>query len=254
MKKATLFVAVALGAAVFVRPASAQFDLQISSDFMTQTALGNVMVASMNGHAERDAARLRGKNRRGVRTSGGGSRSVTRGTSQVSTRFRPSLAARQSVLARMVAQTRARDSAAADRLQGFLGGGDPIAPLKPTLARYGLRADDAADATALYLVVAWYGSRGLDKEPPSNLVRAVRTQVKSALPTLPAFARASNAAKQQMGDSMWIQTLVAASSINAAKGKPALMNQTKSAIRQGTMKAFKLDMTKLKLTNQGLRS
>ena len=249
MKKISLFVAAALCAAVCVPTVRAQ-DLGGALD-PVMLGQGLVLSSTMHAHAERDAARLKGKRGQGSRVvRGSGSRPAPRG----STRFRPSLAARRSVLARLVAKTRAVDPQAATRLQNSLGGADPIAPLMPTLARYGLRADDAADAMALYLTVAWYGSRGLDQDPPPHLVRAVRAQMRNALPTLPAFARASNAAKQQMADAMWIQTLVAASSLGAAKGQPALMAQTKSAIRQGAMKAFKLDMTRLKLTSQGLRS
>ena len=250
MKNAFLYVAIALCAAVGAPTVESQ-DLGGALD-LPMLGQGLVLSSTMHAHAERDAARLRGKSG-GSRVVRSGSRPAPGGSPKVSTRFRPSLAARRGVLAKLVAQTRAVDPPAAARLQNFLGG-DPIAPLKPTLARYGLRADDAADATAMYLVVAWYGSRGLDKDPPISLVRAVRAQMKRALPTLPAFAAASNAAKQQMGDSMWIQTIVVASSLGAAKGNPTLMAQTKQAVRRGAMKAFKLDMTKLKLSANGLRA
>ena len=257
MKKSLLFVAATLFAAVGSAPVSAQ-DGTFGMDSLDQAAFSNALITrsqiihKTGGALDPLSVRDRYIKRGGKGGGKAGTR-TSRPTPRVTTRFRTSLAGRRAVLARLVAQTRAIDPAGATRLQNFLGG-DPIAPLKPTLSRYGLRADDTADAMALYLVVAWYGSRGLDKDPPQHLMRAVRTQMRNTLPTLPAFSKASNAVKQQMADSMWIQTIVAASSINAAKGKPALMNQTKSAIRQGAMKAFKIDITKVKLTSQGLRA
>ncbi len=260
MKKSLLFVAATLCATLFASVGSAPAMAQDSGIFGIDSGGFNSLLTysqikhNTGGALDPLSVRQRYIDRQrkaGIRTS---RRPGPHPAPRVSTRFRSSLAGRRAVLARVVAQTRAVDPAGATRLQNFLGGADPLASLKPTFSRYDLRPDDVADAMALYLVVAWYGSRGLDQDPPAHLMRAVRTQMRNTLPNLPAFARASNTAKQQMADSMWIQTIVAASSINAAKGKPALMNQTKSAIRQGAMKAFKLDMTKVKLTAQGLRA
>ena len=249
MKKATLLVAAALCVTACSPTVQAQ-DLGGVYD-MGQLSQSLSLGSMMHAQSERDAARLKGRRGQGNRViRGGGSSTGLRG----STRFRTSLAARRSFLANIVAKARATNPQAAAALQRDFAKGDPIVTIAPALARYGLRTDDVADSMAVYLISAYYGVRGSTQDPSRSSLRATRDQMRRALLTTPSFASSSNAAKQQMSDALLLQTMVTNRLVTSAKGNPAQMASAKSSIRQGALKIFKLDLSKMKLTNSGLRS
>ena len=252
MKKASFVVAVAVGAALCIPTAKAQ-DLGGALD-PVMLGQGLVLSSTMHAHAERDAARLKGRRVGGSRVGGSRSRPASSGRVPGSTRFRSSLAARRRTFASVVARTRAVNPQGAAKLQRDLAGQDPIATIAPALARYGMRTDDVADAMTVYLVGAWYGVRGSNQDPSRSLMRATRAQMSRALLSLPSFARASNTAKQQMSDTLLLQAIVTEQLIAAAKGNPTQMTRARNSIRQGALKTFKLDLLKMKLTSKGLKA
>lgn len=262
MKKSSFIVAIALTVAwstvaPLTTPVSAQDDFSAVYGMDSTTGF-NVLTNSMLTNQAFDrqfknyyAERSKGRGGRGSRTvRGSGSRTALRG----STRFRPSLVARQRTLATIVAKARATNPQGAAALQRDFAKGDPIVAIAPALARYGLRTDDVADAMAAYLVSAWYGVRGSNQNPSRSSLRATRDQMRQVLLSNPAFASSSNATKQQMSDVLLLQTMVTDRLLTSAKGKPAQMARTQRAIRQGAFNTFKLDLSKMKLTASGLRS
>jgi hypothetical protein len=248
MRTPSFYVAVALCAALCIPTAKAQ-DLGAALD-PVMLGQGLVLSSTMHAHAERDAARLGRKSKRSSRTIRSSSQPLLRG----STRFRPSLMARQRTLASIVARARATDAQGATALERDFANGDPIVAITPALARYGLRTDDVADTTTAYLVSAWYGVRGSNQDPPRAILRATREQVRRALLSTPSFTSSSNAAKQQMSDALLLQLMVTDRLITSAKGNPAQMARAKNTVRQNALRAFKLDLAKMKLTSQGLRA
>lgn len=185
-----------------------------------------------------------------VQTKKSAGSTVFRGT----TRFRTDRAARKKMLAGLVTQARASNPKAADALQRDFAKGDPIVAVAPALARLGLRTDDVADTMAAYLVGAWYGVRGSTQDPPRSYLNATRAQMRRALLSSPAFVSSSNASKQRMSDAFLLQLMVGEQTLTSARGNATKMASAKSRIRQGALQSFNLDMTKVKLTNAGLRS
>lgn len=252
-------VALAWSASAPLTPVAAQYyDPMDSVNMANQAAM-----TTLNAHIAEQAKdpgywnRKRGGKVRIIRKSG--SRPIARGTSGVqtasgSTRFRFSSATRRGVLAAWVARVRAVDPPNADKLQRDLLKKDPIANVAPVFPRYGMHKDDVADAMTIYLVGAWYGVRGSNQDPPRALVRGVREQMREVLLSLPQFASASNADKQQLADTMILQAIGNESLVNGAKGKSGEMAKVKSLIRQTALKGFKLDLSKMKLTAQGFRA
>lgn len=229
---------------------------QMSPDSIMETYNSNInaIVSSrINAHVLDQAIRRNGGyggegSRRGSRITGS-----PRPVLQGSTRFLPSVAARQRTLAGLVSKARTTDPQAADALQRDFAKGDPIAAIAPGLARYGLRTDDVADAMTAYLVSAWYGVRGSNEDPPRAKVRATREQMHRVLLSTSSFASTSNEAKQQMSDAFLLQLMVTDRLVTDAKGDPSKMDSVKSTIGQTVLNTFKLDLTKMKLTDQGLR-
>ena len=248
--KSSLFVAVALtvawNAASLTAPASAQ-----------ELNLGPIIDPAIVGGIAAQQAVIDDINKGGAGSKGGrGSRPGTRGSrpaSGGSTRYRPNLAVRRRTVANWMAKTRAANPQVAANLQRDLRGRDPIAALSANIGRYGLRTDDLADVMAVYLVSSWQGIRGEMNDPPLAPVRAARAQMHRVLLSNRRFSSASNATKQQLADALLLQMVVDDQSLRVAKGNPALIARTKNTIRQNTLSVFKIDLSKMKLTNQGFR-
>ena len=242
MKQAPLFVAVALtvagSAASLTSPASAQelnlgpiIDPMIAGNAAAQRQIAEEQYKKETGHSPRAPV----------------------AAPHGSTRFKSNFTVRKRNLAQFVAKIRADDPQSAASLQSAFAKGDPIAAIAPAIRRYGLRTDDVADAAAAYIVTAWYGVRGRNDDPPHSQVQGVREQMRRTMLSIPSFARASDATKQQLAEAMFVQMMIADAAVTAAKGKPALMAKTKTAINQGARSTLHLDLAKLKLTDQGLR-
>ena len=192
--------------------------------------------------------------------SSGGKRPPTSGrggagnTVKGSTRFRVDGTARQKRVAAWMTKMRAVDAKGMAQFERTPAGRNLFSVIQPQLTRYSLRADDLADCLTVYLVNAWYGVRGNDQDPPRAYVLATRTQMRTSLLSNSIFATATDATKQEVAEALLLQTIEDGSNLAVAKKDPKQMPRVKSLIRQGVLKTFKLDMTKLKLTSQGLRA
>ncbi|MEO7715559.1 MAG: DUF6683 family protein [Capsulimonas sp.] len=176
-----------------------------------------------------------------------------RRATRVSTTFHPSAAVRKRNYAQFVAKTRAVDPKSAADLQHAFATQDIIGQLGREMARYDLRTNDVADAMTVYLIIAWYGVRGRDEDPPKPQVAAVRRQMANAIKSTPQFASATDAQKQEMAEAMLIHAVLAGQAVAAAKAKPEHMTSVKAAIAQGATTAFGFDLRRMKLTDKGLQ-
>lgn len=251
--KSSLFVAVALtvawNAASLIAPASAQ-----------ELNLGPMIDPMVGAHAAAQQAVIDDINKKGGAGSKGGRGSrpgKVRGSRPVSggsTRYRPNLSVRRRTVATWMAKTRAANPQIAANLKRDLRGRDPIVAISSNIGRYGLRTDDLADVVAVYLVSSWQGMRGEVNDPPLAPMRAARAQIHRVLSSNRRFASASNATKQQLAESLLLQMVVDDQSVRLAKGNPAQMARAQSSIRQNVIRVLKIDLAKMKLTNQGLRA
>lgn len=239
MKKvASILVAVALSTSVRAPVASAQgvFDPGVLTVTLGMDVLGQSEGKRAHG--------TRGKH------SSAHKRPVLRGT----TRFRPSMALRKRNLAQFITRLRSVNPQVAASLQSDFAKTDPIEARSSALRQtFGLHTNDVADMMTVDLVTAWYGIRGSTWTALRPQVRGVREQVRRALLSLPAFVSASDATKQQVAEEMLMQTVMFDAFVTASKGKPAQMAKIKGVINQNVQSAFHLDLSKLKLTNNGLR-
>lgn len=260
MKKASLFIAavtVAWSVGAPLSPPALAQELNlgpiIGPEVGMHAAAQQAVIDDINKGGGAKSKGQSGRGAKGRGAKGRGPRTKAKAATG-STRFRPSLATRKSVIAAYVARARARDAKSGEGLGRDLAKTDPIASAKPGMARFGLRTDDVADAVAIYLVSAWYGARGSRQDPPRGYLRATREQMHQALLLNPKFAKSSNESKQHLAESLIIETMVIDSAIIGAKGKPELMGRVKSYIRETTLKTFQLDVAKLKLTSNGLQA
>ncbi|HWW24497.1 MAG TPA: DUF6683 family protein [Caulobacter sp.] len=166
-------------------------------------------------------------------------------------RYRPSLAVRARNMKQFVENLRRVDPTSAGDLERTLSRRDVIAEVAGVMHPVGLDPNNLADAMALYLVTAYYGVRGSTNSQPSEL-RAVSMQVARAISASPDLARASDALKQEIAESMLINAVLADQAVQAAQKQPSAMPAIKAAIGKGARSAFGFDVAKLRLGPDGL--
>jgi hypothetical protein len=165
-------------------------------------------------------------------------------------RFKPSPAVRKAMLAKFVDGVRQGDPNGATQIEAEFAKSDPIADIAKVLPRYGLRADDAADAFTVYWMNAWLASRGRIEESAPAQVAAVRAQAARAMGATAALKSATDADKQQFAEAMLLQGAMLESMLQQAKDDPAKLEQVKTAARQGA-KGAGLDLDQVELTPTG---
>ncbi len=163
--------------------------------------------------------------------------------------YKPSQANQKRNLANFVAKTRAVDPASADELERLFTS-DLMQQIDTGMRGLGLSSNNVADAYALYWTSAWLGARGRDDNLPAKQMIAVRDQAARALVSTTVFANASDQQKQEMAESLLVQSALIAGYINGGKQNSALMAKVKIAIAQGA-KAMGLDLYTMTLTEEG---
>jgi hypothetical protein len=164
--------------------------------------------------------------------------------------FRVSSEVRRRNLAQFVAKTQKIDPASAIQMKQLFSSTDVIDRIGKSIAPYGLRTNNVADAYAVYWITAWLGlqERSNDLSKPQAI--AVRNQVtKALLATLP-FKSATDAQKQELAEVMLVQAALMGSILDSAKSDPVLMPKVKVAIAEGA-KRMGLDLDRMTLTPQG---
>lgn len=160
------------------------------------------------------------------------------------------LARRRNNLAQFVEKVRAVDPQGATNLANEFAQGDFIARLQTELRRFGLTVDNVADAYATYWISAYQATKGDSSTPNKTIIDAVRTQSSRALSSAPEFAQASDAAKQEMAEALWIQAALLDTAVSGAKDKPDDLRLVGKAASQGA-RSMGLDLSTLSLTDKG---
>ena len=162
----------------------------------------------------------------------------------------PSVERRRANFARFVAKMRETNPEGAGELEKQLGASDVIVQMDSELAALGMRTDNVGDAYAVWWLNAWLASRQRADTPPARQVAAVRGQAAQAMASVPEIASGSDAAKQEMAETLLIQTLLMGAFIERAKGDPALFRHVADAARKGA-RASGLDLDAMDLTDEG---
>ena len=164
--------------------------------------------------------------------------------------YRPSKAVRKQNVARMVAEQRKTDPAAAAKTEAFFASTDMIEQIDDMMRPMGLRANNVGDAYTLWWVIAWHAANGRQGEPDLATMTAVKRQAENALLSAPQIASASNELKQEMAEAFLIQAALIDASNDEAAGNPAKVTALAKAVNKGARQVG-LDLTKMSLTQDG---
>ena len=204
--------------------------------FAGQMAMTNLLFENSTGRIVRDNAN-------------------SRGAATKSLPFTPTAPLQQQTVQRYASRLRAKSPAAAQAIGANFGPGkyDYGTIYRGLIAGYNLRENDAADATAAYLVLGWMIVNNVqnDKAVTPAMVQGARAQL---APRLAANAQlTAPGAAAQVGEEMKLQSVVV-----QAGWLAAIKENKLPAYRQGIAEQFKthykLDLSQLKLTPQGFAS
>jgi hypothetical protein len=156
-------------------------------------------------------------------------------------------------LAQFIAKTRETGNVeGATQMEQLFGQPGFMAEVGKAIAPSGLKTNDAADAMALWWVVAWNAAHGRTDTPPPATFAAVKAQVKRAFAATPAFAATTDAQKQEMAEAMLVQGLLLdAASEQAVKQGGAVAAQVADAALKGAKASYGFDLNAMTLTPQG---
>lgn len=165
-------------------------------------------------------------------------------------RYVPSKARRQAYLDGFVARAKRQDPAGGASLEALFAQGDVIERIGGELRAFGVRIDDVADVYTVWSISLWQASEGDTSTPTRPQVAAVRRQTAAALAKTALLNGANDAVKQELAESLLLQTALLDAGVQQAKGDPAKLREVQAAAKANAQAAG-LDVTTMKLTETG---
>jgi hypothetical protein len=164
--------------------------------------------------------------------------------------FTPSAQRRRKFLDAYIAKMRTKDPQGAENMKRLIASRDLFAEAGKIMAGYGLRANNVADAYAVWWVSSWHGSRGRQNNPTRAQLQAVKAQASRALSQVAKSGRLNEAARQQIAEACLLQAMMIDGALENAKGNPAQLQQIARAVSQGARTAG-LNLAAMELTPKG---
>jgi len=169
------------------------------------------------------------------------------------TRFTPSVSRRKANLSSFVEKSRKADPVGAAKMKELFASGDIIGAIDGKMREtYGMRADNVADAYAVWWTSAWMGSQGRTDDPSPGQMAMVKRQAANALAATSEFASASDATKQEFAEALLVQAALIQATVETYVADPAMMAKVSASIREG-VKASGVELETMTLTDEGFR-
>lgn len=165
-------------------------------------------------------------------------------------RYVPSKARRQAFLDGFVKRAKRQDAAGGASLEALFAQGDVIERIGGELRAFGVRVDDVADVYTVWSISLWQASEGDTSTPTRQQVAAVRQQTAAALAKTALLNGANDAVKQELAESLLLQTALVDAGMQQAKGDAAKLREVQIAAKANAQAAG-LDVTTMKLTAAG---
>lgn len=131
---------------------------------------------------------------------------------------------------------------------------DIVAKVRPAYGKLGFDIEDVVDLVSAYWMVAWLAANGIvdDSRPDRETAQAVRAQMRKVMLANPGFAALDDRGRQDIGDTMLLQALLAEIQMQAAATQGAAMKrQVSDAVQAQAAALLKVDMRRMSLTAKG---
>lgn len=156
-------------------------------------------------------------------------------------------------LAKFVEKSRAVDPTGAAKMAEIFASTDVIGLIDQRIQQtYGMRANNVADAYAVWWASAWLGAQGRNDNPTKGQMAMIKRQVVDALAVTPGFASATDAGKQELAEALLVQAALIGDTVDTYKSDPAMLAKTRASINKG-VKAMGIDLGTMTLTDEGFK-
>lgn len=164
--------------------------------------------------------------------------------------YSPSLPMRRASALKYAQSLKASDPSRAVAIDQFFWDGQIIDQIDQMMRPIGLRADNVADAYAIWWVAAWKAANNKNIEGTASMYRSVKQQAANALLSTPDLLAVQDVQKQEVAE-MWLMQAVLIDAQSAAvKGNDEQQALIAKAVNDGARK-MGLDLTSMDLTEQG---
>ncbi|NJR78472.1 DUF6683 family protein [Sphingomonas corticis] len=235
-----------IGALTMIAPPAAAQDVVMALDPTLMTGWSGV--AAAGEYAKRDF---------GTRLSRSSARrsalAATPAATAARLAYQPDAAVRNRVYGRTIAQIEKSSPKDAAQVRQLLMSGAMRRDVARHMARYGMSPNNLADTTGLYLATAWMASRGSNADPTPAQMKGLRAQVAGVMAGMPAMAGASNATKAEIAEANIVQAAFASAAGGHAARDASFAPTVRSAVVRGVKGSYQMDLSRLNLTNSGLR-
>lgn len=165
--------------------------------------------------------------------------------------FKVSPAVRQKVIDSFLGEITAASPESGAEWQKVFGSGDVFGEVnKQVKSMFGLTTTNLADVWAVYWSYAWLMTRSRTDDPTRAQAVGLRDQFRPLLLSLPAASGLSDAQKQEMAESLLLQTVLFGVLAEAWKDDPASRAEFGQGLQQGTAQ-LGLDLGQVELTDRG---
>ncbi|MEF2279637.1 DUF6683 family protein [Deinococcus sp. YIM 134068] len=165
--------------------------------------------------------------------------------------FKVSPAVRRGVIDTFVGEVTAASPESGAEWQKLFTGADVFAEIDRQMKTlFGLSSTNVADVWALYWSYAWLMTQSRTDDPTRAQVVGLRDQFRPLLLSIPAVAGLNDTQKQEMAESLLLQTVLFGALAEAWKDDPASRAEFGQGLAQGTAE-LGLDLGLVDLTERG---
>lgn len=165
--------------------------------------------------------------------------------------FKAAPAVRKKVIDTFVGEIAAASPEAGAELRKGFASVDVFGEISKELKTgYGLSNTNLADVWAVYWSYAWLMTQGRTDDPTRAQMVGLRDQFRPLLLSLPAVTGLTDAQKQEMAESLLLQTVLFGILAEGWKDDPASLAEFGQGLREGTAQ-MGLDLGQVELTDKG---
>ncbi|MPY67864.1 hypothetical protein F8S09_14435 [Deinococcus sp. SDU3-2] len=165
--------------------------------------------------------------------------------------FKVTPAVRKKVIDTFVGEIASASPEAGAELRKGFASVDVFAEIgKEMKTQFGLSTTNLADVWALYWSYAWLMTQGRTDDPTRAQMVGLRDQFRPLLLSLPAVTGLNDAQKQEMAESLMLQTVLFGILAEGWKDDPASLAEFGQGLQQGTAQ-MGLDLGLVELTDKG---
>jgi hypothetical protein len=165
--------------------------------------------------------------------------------------YSPSMDIRRQNIAKFVTGMKAVNPDMGAQMEQLFAQVNVIDEMGKSIAPYGLKTSNIADAYTVYFMTAWMSANGRTDDNSNEQVAGTRQMAVNALTALPDIGKMTDADKQSFAEGLLIQAMLFDAMTDAVAADPAGLAKVKGDVKAGA-KEMGIDVDAFKLTATGL--